>query len=175
MPGRDLPTHVLPTKAAQYHRHARLSWRMAFVTAAVAVLAACGTVPRAPEHQDERGLAIVGVAAQLIGTPYHFGGADAQGFDCSGLAVYTHERVGLEIPRTAEEQKRAARPIPLEDLSPGDLVFFQIGTSRVNHVGIYAGDGRFIHAPRSGAVVSYGTLSHGFYRQHLAGAGRFWE
>jgi cell wall-associated NlpC family hydrolase len=147
----------------------------ALVTAAVALLAACSTVPRAPEHQDERGLAIAGVAAQLIGTPYQFGGADAQGFDCSGLAVYTHEHVGLEIPRTAEEQKRAARPVPLDDLSPGDLVFFRIGTSHVNHVGIYAGDGRFIHAPRSGAVVSYATLSEGYYRRHLVSAGRFWE
>jgi cell wall-associated NlpC family hydrolase len=142
---------------------------------AIWLVAACSSAPRVPESQENGGGAIVRVAAQLIGTPYHFGGADLQGFDCSGLAVYAHERVGLEIPRTAGEQRRAARPVALDKLSPGDLVFFRIGTRRVNHVGIYAGSGRFIHAPRSGEVVTYGDLTEGYYRKHLVSAGRFWD
>jgi cell wall-associated NlpC family hydrolase len=125
------------------------------------------------------GTVIARTAAQLIGAPYQFGGADVQGFDCSGLAVYAHERVGLQIPRTAEEQRRAAHPVALQALEPGDLVFFRIrhhlGGRRVDHVGIYAGDGKFIHAPRSGGVVSYADLHDGYYRKHLAGAGRFWS
>jgi cell wall-associated NlpC family hydrolase len=148
--------------------------RIVLVTAALLVVAGCGTVPRASEAQEDGGAAIVRVADQLIGSPYHFGGADLEGFDCSGLAVYAHERIGLEIPRTAEEQKRAARPVPLDSLSPGDLVFFRIGARRVNHVGIYVGSGRFIHAPRSGGVVSYGDLTDRYYRRHLVSAGRFW-
>ena len=111
----------------------------------------------------------------MIGAPYHFGGADAGGFDCSGLALYAHETVGLAIPRTALEQQRAARPVPLAELSPGDLVFFRIRSRHVDHVGIYAGNGRFIHAPRPGLAVTYADLSRGFYAQHLVGAGRFWE
>jgi murein DD-endopeptidase len=131
--------------------------------------------PASPPAQPEEGAAIARAAALMVGAPYHFGGADAAGFDCSGLALYVHETVGLAIPRTAQEQQRAARPVPLAQLSPGDLVFFRIRSHRVDHVGIYAGDGRFIHAPRAGLAVSYADLSRGFYAQHLVSAGRFWE
>ena len=58
------------------------------------------------------------------------------GFDCSGLALYVHERVGLPIPRTAAAQQRAARPVPLTQLAPGDLVFFSSCSTRIDHVGI---------------------------------------
>lgn len=112
---------------------------------------------------------------QLIGAPYHFGGADLQGFDCSGLAVFAYERAGVEIPRTAREQQVAARPVTVEALSPGDLVFFRIHSLHVNHVGIYTGGGRFIHAPRSGETVSYGNLTTGYYHKHFVGGGRFWN
>jgi len=121
-----------------------------------------------------QGTAIARAATLMVGAPYHFGGADAAGFDCSGLALYVHETVGLAIPRTALEQQRAARPVSLTALSPGDLVFFRIRSRHVDHVGIYAGDGRFIHAPRAGLAVSYADLSRGFYAQHLVSAGRFW-
>jgi cell wall-associated NlpC family hydrolase len=115
------------------------------------------------------------IAAGLVGTPYHFGGADAAGFDCSGLARYVQERVGLSIPRTAREQQAAARAVPLAELAPGDLVFFRIHSRHVNHVGIYAGGGRFIHAPRAGQAVAYADLGSGFYRQRFVGGGRFWS
>jgi cell wall-associated NlpC family hydrolase len=115
------------------------------------------------------------LAVSLVGTPYQFGGADAAGFDCSGLALYVHARVGLEIPRTAREQQQAAQPVPLAVLAPGDLVFFRIHSRRVNHVGIYVGGGRFVHAPRAGGAVAYGELGEGgYYRTRMAGAGRFW-
>ena len=119
-------------------------------------------------------MVVARTAAQLVGVPYHFGGADLQGFDCSGLAVYAYAHAGVEIPRTARQQQRAARPVPLDALSPGDLVFFRIRSRHINHVGVYAGDGRFVHAPRSGETVSYGSLRDPYYHKHLAGAGRFW-
>lgn len=158
-----------------------MSWlvlksRLALALAFAALLAACTSLPRPPEAERPSGQAIAALASGLVGTPYRFGGADARGFDCSGLVLYVHEKVGLDIPRTAAEQEHAARRVDLRDLSPGDLVFFRIGTRRVNHVGIYVGAGRFIHAPRSGALVSYASLRKGgFYRRHLVSAGRFWQ
>jgi len=130
--------------------------------------------PPRPAPADT-GAVIAGIAASLVGTRYQFGGADQGGFDCSGLALYVHERVGLAIPRTAAAQQRAAQAVPLAQLAPGDLVFFHIRSRSVDHVGVYAGDGRFIHAPRAGLTVAVADLSRGFYAQHLAGAGRFWE
>lgn len=139
-------------------------------------LAACSSVPhQSYEEPGDGGAAVARAAAQLVGTPYHFGGADLKGFDCSGLASFAYEEAGVEIPRTAEAQRRAARAVPLDALSPGDLVFFRIHSRHVNHVGIYAGGGRFIHAPRSGERVSYGSLGDAYYHKHYAGAGRFWR
>ncbi|HXZ59324.1 MAG TPA: C40 family peptidase [Steroidobacteraceae bacterium] len=142
---------------------------------ATLVLAGCASHARRPSPQADTGAAIAALAVSLVGAPYHFGGADAAGFDCSGLALYVHERFGLAIPRTASEQQRAARAVPLGAIAPGDLVFFRIHARGVDHVGIYAGAGRFIHAPRAGVAVAYGELSDGYYRARLVGAGRFWD
>jgi murein DD-endopeptidase len=147
------------------------------ILALTGLLAGCATVPRAPRAPEtgaDPGGAVAAVAKSLVGTPYRFGGADEHGFDCSGLAVYAYERVGITIPRTAAKQERSARLVPLRDLLPGDLLFFRIRSRRIDHVGIYVGRGRFVHAPRSGALVSYGSLRRGFFPEHLVKAGRFW-
>jgi murein DD-endopeptidase len=151
--------------------------RAALALAVALAVAACSSLPAPPPAARSQGGAVIAqAAASLIGTPYHFGGADAAGFDCSGLALYVHERAGLAIPRTAAEQRRAAHPVPLGQLSPGDLVFFRIGSRGIDHVGVYAGGGRFIHAPRVGLAVRYGDLSAGsFYARRLVSAGRFWD
>jgi murein DD-endopeptidase len=150
--------------------------RAALALAVALLVAACSSLPAPPAPRPQGGAAIAQAAASLIGTPYHFGGADAAGFDCSGLALYVHERVGVAIPRTAAEQRRAAHPVPLGQLAPGDLVFFRIGARGIDHVGVYAGGGRFIHAPRVGLAVRYGDLSGGsFYARRLVSAGRFWD
>ena len=149
----------------------------AVVLATAVALSGCASAPppQPPAPRATAGDAIAGLAVSLVGTPYHFGGADGAGFDCSGLVLYVHERVGLVIPRTAAEQQRAAHAVALAQLAPGDLVFFRIRGHGIDHVGIYAGDGRFIHAPRAGLAVTYGDLDHGFYARHLSGAGRFWD
>jgi cell wall-associated NlpC family hydrolase len=152
--------------------------RIAISAAALLLIAACSSTPRLPtalHAQDEQGAAIARVAMRLVGTPYEFGGADQHGFDCSGLAVYAHEAVGLDIPRTARDQDRAARPVPRGELRPGDLVFFRISARHVNHVGIYTGDGRFVHAPRRGEAVSYASLEDPYFRKHFVRGGRFWK
>ena len=152
-------------------QRARAALALACATLA---LAGCAGHPRRSASPDS-GAALAALAVSLVGAPYHFGGADAAGFDCSGLALYVHERFGLTIPRTAREQQRAARPVPLGELEPGDLVFFHIHRRRVDHVGIYTGDGRFVHAPRAGGAVAYGDLGDGYYRGRIASAGRFWD
>jgi len=147
-------------------------------TLALALLSACASAPppAPPTPRPPAGVAIARAAAALVGSPYHFGGADLSGFDCSGLALYVHERVGLSIPRTAAEQQRGARPVPLAQLSPGDLLFFSIGARGIDHVGVYTGDERFVHARRAGIKVTYGNLHAGsFYARHLVSAGRFWD
>jgi murein DD-endopeptidase len=144
----------------------------------ISTVGACSTVSRSSDRGNGRGTAIARAAAQLVGTPYHFGGADAEGFDCSGLVAYVHQRAGLAVPRTADEQRRAARPVPLDGVLPGDVVFFRTAppaSSHIDHVGIYAGSGRFIHAPHSGETVSYASLKEGYYRSRLVSAGRFWD
>jgi cell wall-associated NlpC family hydrolase len=152
--------------------------RAALTVAAALLCSSCASL-RAPPPRFESPVAgsaavIVDAAAGLVGRPYHFGGADAAGFDCSGLALYVHERAGLTIPRTAAAQQQAAHPVPLASLAPGDLVFFRMHAHGIDHVGIYAGDGRFIHAPRAGLKVSYADLRSGYYAHHLVSAGRFW-
>jgi cell wall-associated NlpC family hydrolase len=129
--------------------------------------------PSAAQPQSEAGGAIAAAAAALIGTPYEFGGADVGGFDCSGLALYVYERAGISIPRTAAEQQHAAQPVPLGELAPGDLVFFRIAGHGIDHVGIYIGAGRFVHAPHRGVAVSVAELADGYYARHLVNAGRF--
>ena len=129
--------------------------------------------PAAASASAASGTAIAAGAAALIGTPYEFGGADVGGFDCSGLALYVYERAGISIPRTAAEQQRAALPVPLGELMPGDLVFFRMRARHIDHVGIYLGDGRFVHAPHRGVAVASADLSGGFYARHLVSAGRF--
>jgi len=109
-----------------------------------------------------------------MGTPYRYGGSDPrEGFDCSGLVQYTHRQAGIAVPRTARAQYNASRPVSRRQLRPGDLVFFRIDGRRISHVGIYLGDGRFIHAPSSGQKVTTARLDDPYWRRHYSGAGRF--
>jgi cell wall-associated NlpC family hydrolase len=148
--------------------------RTAYPLLAALLFASCASAPPPAPAPPPAGQAIAAAAAEVVGTPYQFGGADAAGFDCSGLALHAYARVGISIPRTAAEQQRAARPVPRAELAPGDLVFFRIHTRHVDHVGVYAGGGRFIHAPRAGQKVSYADLGGDFYARRFVSAGRFW-
>jgi cell wall-associated NlpC family hydrolase len=84
-----------------------------------------------------------------LGTPYRYGGTGPGGFDCSGLVRWAYGHAGVALPRTTYEQRSASRPVGALELLPGDLVFYN-GTS---HVGLFIGDGKVIHAPRSGRSV----------------------
>lgn len=142
-------------------------WRQALL---LFLLVGCATAPkRIP--QPSRGLEIVQLAERLLGIPYRYGGTTPRGFDCSGLVFYVHQKLGIAVPRTAREQFRAARKVPPERLQPGDLLFFKLGQGW--HVGIYQGDGHFIHAPTSRGRVRREKLN-GFWQRRFVGAGRFW-
>jgi cell wall-associated NlpC family hydrolase len=107
------------------------------------------------------------IAARYLGVPYVWGGESPAGFDCSGLVSYVYAELGVSLPHYTVSQWNATTPIPVFDLEPGDLVFFD----GLSHVGIYIGSGQFIHAPHTGTVVQIATLS-GYWSAHLDGARR---
>ncbi len=110
---------------------------------------------------------LVKTAADQIGTPYRFGGNSPRGFDCSGLVQYAHRQLGIEVPRTTASQLAQARDPQRRHLLPGDLLFFAIGRQKERHVGIYEGEGLFIHAPSSGKRVSRASLDNPYWRSRL--------
>ena len=120
------------------------------------------------------GAKIVECAKQYLGVPYVWGGASPSGFDCSGFVYYVLNSVGVSVPRSLAEQQKLGTYVAKSDLQPGDIVYFQnTYTTGISHVGIYVGDGKFIHAPSSGKVVSYADLNSSYYTQHYYGARRF--
>jgi cell wall-associated NlpC family hydrolase len=142
----------------------------------------CASAPRereiVPTPETEQPVTSIGDEIALraiaqVGKPYRYGGADLDGFDCSGLVFFIHRDLGVTVPRTAAEQYAASTPVNVRKLEPGDLLFFRMTKrKRVSHVAIYAGGGRFVHAPQSGRTIEIRDLSDEYYGPHLIGAGR---
>lgn len=117
---------------------------------------------------------VVRTAQSMIGKPYRYGGdSPSRGFDCSGLVQYSHRVAGISVPRTSTQQHSRARAVALESIQPGDLLFFRI-QGKTGHVGIYLGEGRFVHAPSSGKSVEITTLHNRYWKTRLIGAGNYY-
>ncbi len=114
---------------------------------------------------------IVRTAKSFIGIPYRFGGETAtEGFDCSGLTMASYRLNGLDLPRNSRQQWAAGRAIDKKDALEADLVFFDTkGNGRVSHVGIYIGNGRFVHAPKTGKTIRIDSLSNPYFKKHFLG------
>jgi len=117
---------------------------------------------------------VVDRALGYLGVPYRFGGSSPQGgFDCSGLVTHVYrETLGVMLPRTARQLGKVGVPVVRDDLRPGDLVFFNTRGAPNSHVGIYLGESRFIHAPRSRTLVRIDSLDDVAYRDRYEGARR---
>jgi cell wall-associated NlpC family hydrolase len=153
--------------------------------AAVALLTGCANAPSLPAARPQGqvtveprvadevvGSAIAEVAMGMVGTRYLYGGNDPHtGFDCSGLVHYAYGQAGYSVPRTSQDLFRAARKIAVGEADPGDLMFFQDQT-KLSHVGIYLGDGLFVHAPANGQNVAVASLDSPYYQTHLVAVGR---
>jgi cell wall-associated NlpC family hydrolase len=110
---------------------------------------------------------VVGIAMQYLGVPYVWGGSSPRGFDCSGLVVYAFAQIGVSLPHSTYALWNVGSPVSRDQLQPGDLVFF----SGLGHMGIYIGNGQFIHAPHTGDVVKISSMS-GYYSSNYVGARR---
>lgn len=126
------------------------------------------------QQATDRASQLVSHAMANLGVPYRLGGTSAEtGFDCSGFVRAMYEKtVGLVLPRTAAEQAAATSRIDKADLQPGDLVFFNTLRRANSHVGIYVGEGKFIHSPRSGSTVRVESMNVSYWQRRFDGARR---
>ncbi len=127
----------------------------------------------APSTGDLRRAAAL-QARHAIGVPYHYGGASPKtGFDCSGLVVHVYERAwGVALPRNTQAQRHVGHAVKRSHLLPGDLVFYNTRHRPFSHVGIYLGDGKFVHAPRRGQHVRIERIDNPYWRARFSGARR---
>lgn len=146
------------------------------------LLAGCGSTPPAPSSRPVTSSSrpalpqrndVALFAMGLLDTRYRWGGrGPATGFDCSGLVSHVFsESIGLQVRGSSADLGRQARPVPVDQLQPGDLLFFNTLGARHSHVGVYVGDGRFVHAsnPRTGVRID--QLSNRYYAARFEGAG----
>ena len=131
-------------------------------------------VREARQNVAEKTSDLVVTAMGFLGVPYRRGGnTAATGFDCSGFVRSMYEQsLGLILPRKASDQAQASESIERHDLQPGDLVFFNTMRRSFSHVGIYIGEGKFIHSPRSGQQVRVENMDESYWRLRFNGARR---
>jgi uncharacterized protein YgiM (DUF1202 family) len=124
-------------------------------------------------YDEELSKKIVEIAQSCLGVKYVWGGTTMKGFDCSGLTYYVVRQAGFNMPRSMSKQYNSGIPVNKDELKPGDIVFFQnTYKNGMSHMGIYVGDGQFIHAPSTGKTVSYANLNGSYWIEHYYGAVR---
>ena len=134
-------------------------------------IAGCASAPKSPPSTaaGDAGNRAAAHALKLIGAPYRYGGASpSRGFDCSGLVQYSYRHAGISLPHNTEKQRRLSKPVRRAELRRGDLLFFDEEGKKNSHVGIYLGDGTFVHAPSSGKKVRRDGLEAPYWKKHLS-------
>lgn len=125
-------------------------------------------------HDSELGKTAARTAERFVGLPYKWGGNTVvEGLDCSGFVKSVYYLVGLEIPRTSQEQFNAGTAIKKSEMKEGDLLFFGKGPDQISHVGMYIGNGKFVHAPRRGEPIQITPVDTEKYVQKYVGSRRF--
>jgi cell wall-associated NlpC family hydrolase len=115
---------------------------------------------------------LISTALQYRGVPYRNGGSDPSGFDCSGFVQYVFARFGTMLPREVRDQYHAGRPIDLDEVQAGDLLFFETVSRGASHVGMAVGGGEFVHAPSSRGVVRVERYDASYWADRFVGARR---
>lgn len=149
--------------------------RCLIIAAATLLLGACATGSPMHGDRDQDGVRseAAEIAAAMEGRPYRYGGTSPAGFDCSGLVQYAYRQAGVRVPRTTRDQYRAVHPRYVSQLQPGDVIFFRLKSARPSHVGIYLGDGEFVHALRPGRPVQIDRVDDDYWQRHIVRAGSF--
>ena len=132
--------------------------------------------PRRNASRDNRDMGAIAArtAERFVGIPYRWGGNNVvDGMDCSGFVRAVFNLCGMSIPRTSRDQFKAGEPVSKGDLHEGDLVFFGASDDKINHVGIYVGGGRFVHAPRQGEDIRISTVDESYFEKRFVGARRY--
>lgn len=132
----------------------------------------------ASKSSNERDMGYIAArtAERFIGIPYQWGGDTVvDGMDCSGFVRAVYNLCGVSIPRTSREQYKAGTPVSRAELKDGDLLFFGSSESSINHVGIYVGNGKFVHAPRRGEEIKTAAIDESYFERHFVGARRYFH
>jgi murein DD-endopeptidase len=143
----------------------------------VATLAGCAGAPEAPDRpvvraSDETARKALDHAREMVGRPYKYAGNTPAGFDCSGLVNYSYGKAGVRMPRDTRSQRQSTVPVSARNLRAGDLLFFDQEGSKASHVGLYIGEGRFVHAPSTGGKVRVDSLKADYWKKHFVDARR---
>jgi len=132
--------------------------------------------PAKPTTRGDRDMGAIAArtAERFVGIPYRWGGENVvDGMDCSGFVRAVYNLCGLSIPRTSRDQFKAGESVAKGDLQDGDLVFFGASEEQINHVGIYVGNGRFVHAPRRGEEIRVTSVDESYFEKRFVGARRY--
>jgi cell wall-associated NlpC family hydrolase len=133
-----------------------------------------GKEVKAARGGDDMGTIAARTAERFVGIPYRWGGDTVvDGMDCSGFVRAVYNLCGVNIPRTSREQYQTGQPVGRDGLQNGDLLFFGASEEQINHVGIYVGDGKFVHAPRRGDDIKVSSLDEAYFTKKFIGAKRY--
>ncbi|MDD5285355.1 MAG: NlpC/P60 family protein [Desulfuromonadaceae bacterium] len=132
--------------------------------------------PKTQNREKDMGVIAARTAERFVGIPYRWGGENVvDGMDCSGFVRAVYNLCGLSIPRTSRDQYKAGGAVTRNNLQDGDLLFFGSSGDNINHVGIYVGSGRFVHAPRRGEDIRVTSVDDSYFEKRFIGARRYFQ